>query len=269
MEILLILLAALAVWALLILFLVFPSVRRHPDREKLRGRHIAHRGLHDLVENTPENSLAAFRAAAEQGYIIENDIHLTADGEIVVFHDNSLKRMCGVDAKIEAKTLAELKEYRLAGTNEQIPTLKECLDTVDGRVPILIEFKCDGMTCKALCEAADRILSEYQGEYFVQSFYPQVLLWYRHHRKDVCRGQLAEPFHGDKLYKRMLGCLLFNFLSRPDFVSYEHTHKKHLMRRLTTCLGALPVAWTIRSQESLDKCRRGFHAYIFENFIPR
>ena len=174
MHIVLILLAALAAVSLLLLFLVFPSARRHPAREKLRGRYIAHRGLHDLAENTPENSLAAFRAAAEQGHMIENDIHLTADGEVVVFHDSLLKRMCGVDGRIEQMTLAGLKKCRLQGTDEQIPTLQECLEAVDGRVPLLIEFKCDRTTCKPLCEAANKILSAYKGEYFVQSFYPPV-----------------------------------------------------------------------------------------------
>ncbi|MBQ4598960.1 MAG: glycerophosphodiester phosphodiesterase [Clostridia bacterium] len=269
MHIVLILLAALAAVSLLLLFLIFPSARRHPAREKLRGRYIAHRGLHDLVENTPENSLAAFRAAAEQGYMIENDIHLTADGEVVVFHDSSLKRMCGVEGRIEQMTLAELKKCCLQGTEEQIPTLQECLDTVDGRVPLLIEFKCDRTTCKPLCEAANKILSAYKGEYFVQSFYPPVLLWYRQHRKDVCRGQLAAPFKGKVLYKRMLGCLLFNFVSRPDFVSYVHTGQNHPMRRLVTRLGALPVCWTLRSQEELDASRMAFETYIFEGFIPK
>lgn len=268
MQMIWILLAVLVAAVLLILFLIFPSPRRHPARETLRGRYIAHRGLHDLAENTPENSLAAFRAAAEQGHIIENDIHLTADGEVVVFHDSLLVRMCGVDGEVEKMTLAELKKCRLKGTEEQIPTLQECLEAVDGRVPLLIEFKCGGMTCKPLCEAANRILSAYKGEYFVQSFYPQVLLWYRRHRKDICRGQLAEPFHGGPLYKRMLGCLLFDFVSRPDFVSYEHNSRKHPLRRLVTRLGALPVCWTLRSQEELNASQAAFETYIFEGFIP-
>lgn len=258
---------ALAVLLLLILFLIFPASRRHPAREHLRGKYIAHRGLHG--DDIPENSLAAFRNAAEQGYIIENDIHLTADGEVVVFHDDTLKRMCGVDAKVEEKTLAELKELRLGGTDAQIPTLRECLDTVAGSVPLLIEFKVvDGNTA-ALCEAADKILAAYNGEYFVQSFYPQVLLWYRRNRKEVCRGQLAEPFQGEALHRRMLGLMLFNFLARPDFVAYEHTAALYPMRRLVIALGAHPVCWTIRSQSDLDAARGHFETYIFENFIPQ
>ncbi|MBR5007120.1 MAG: glycerophosphodiester phosphodiesterase, partial [Clostridia bacterium] len=101
------------------LFLVWPALRRHPDRERLLdGKIIAHRGLHDSLEGAPENSLAAFRRAAEAGLAIENDIHLTKDGRVVVFHDDTLDRMCGVAGKPEEKTLSELKELTLAGTGE-------------------------------------------------------------------------------------------------------------------------------------------------------
>lgn len=251
---------------LLFLFLIAPASRRHTDRALLRGRMIAHRGLHS--ENIPENSLAAFRAAVEKGYAIENDIHLTADGEVVVFHDDTLTRLCGVDAKIEDKTLAELKELRLGGTDATIPTLRECLDTVNGAVPLLIEFKVVDGNANALCKAAASILADYSGGYCIQSFYPQVLLWYRKNKKCVCRGQLAEPFRGEALERRMLGMMLFNFLSRPDFISYEHSAARHLMRRLVAALGALPVAWTIRSEEELNKAKKEFDGYIFENFTP-
>lgn len=256
----------LAVLLVLFLFLIFPAVRRHPDLKKMRGRFIAHRGFHS--REVPENSLEAFRLAAEKGYIIETDIHLTKDGEVVVFHDDMLLRMCGVNARIENLTLAEIKSYRLKDSDAQIPTLRECLDTVDGKVPILIEFKIL-KNAFALCRAADAILSEYKGEYYIQSFYPQVLLWYRLHRKEICRGQLSRSFSGEPIYMQMLGCLLYNFLSRPDFVAYDHTAASHPMRRLVTLLGAYPVCWTVHSQEELEKHRKRFKSYIFEHFEPQ
>ncbi len=264
----LVLYIALAIVALF-LWLVFPSLRRHPDRALLHGLHIAHRGLHGLSENTPENSLAAFRAATERNYAIEIDIHLTADGEVVVFHDDDLERMCGVKGRPEHKTLAELKALRLAGTNERIPTLRECLDTVDGKTLLLIEFKCMGATCAALCRAADAILREYRGPYCIQSFYPFVLQWYRRHRREVCRGQLASAFPKEALHKQLLGCMVFNVFARPDFVSYDHHHTGHLCRKLCTRLGALPVGWTFQSQPELDEDLHSFDTYIFEGFLPR
>ena len=96
----------------------------------------AHRGL--WSESVPENSLAAFTLAAKAGYGIELDIQLSKDGRIVVFHDYDLKRMCGVDRKLADMTLEELKACRLRGTSEQIPTLVEVLQLIDGKVPLLI-----------------------------------------------------------------------------------------------------------------------------------
>ena len=243
--------------SVLFLWLVFPALRRHPDRERLCGLHIAHRGLHGLSENAPENSLAAFRAAVEQGYAV------------VVFHDDDLERMCGVKGRPEHKTLSELKELRLAGTDERIPTLRECLDTVDGKTLLLIEFKCMGATCAALCRAADAVLREYRGPYCIQSFYPFVLEWYRRHRRDVCRGQLASAFPKEELHKQLLGCMVFNVFARPDFVSYDHHYTGHLCRKLCTRLGAYPVGWTFQSQQELDDDRNSFNTYIFEGFVPR
>ncbi len=264
MTVLIIFAITLLILAALLLFLIFPAVRRHPLRAKLKGVKIAHRGLHDST--SPENSLAAFKAALEHGYAIETDIHLTADGEVVIFHDDSLKRMCGVDRKPEEMTLAELLQCRLADSDERIPTLRQLLDLTEGRVLLLIEFKCRSMTCAPLCEAADAILSSYKGDYMIQSFYPTVPAWYKKHRPEICRGQLASAFYRDKLHMKLLGCLLYHFLSRPDFVSYEHTHKNNIFRRLATALGAFPIGWTFRTQGELEQGRGDFEAYIFEGF---
>ncbi|MBO5912974.1 MAG: glycerophosphodiester phosphodiesterase [Clostridia bacterium] len=261
-------LSVVAVFLALFLFLVFPSLRKHPDCVVLNNLYIAHRGLHGLSEDTPENSLRAFEKAVEWGYGIEIDIHLTKDGKVVVFHDDTLNRVCGVDGRVEDKTLAELKQLRLLGTDCEIPTLQECLDTVNGKVPLLIEFKCISLKCNELCRAADEILSKYNGKYLIQSFYPTVLGWYKKHRKDICRGQLASAFKGEEFYKRLLGCLLFNVVARPHFVSYEHKYRKNIFRRLVTSLGAFPVGWTFQSQKAVDDDKVGFKAYIFEGFIP-
>lgn len=255
---------------LLIFFLICPALRNHPDNKLMSGMLIAHRGLHSLTEDVPENSLPAFSLAVENGYTIEIDIHLTADGRVVVFHDDDLKRMCGVKGKIEKLTLAELKNLRLAGTSNKIPTLEECLAVVNSKVPLLIEYKCDGATCNHLCHAAERILKNYNGKYFVQSFYPPALLWYRRNRKDILRGQLSSGFKNKRHIKyKALSCLLFNFLSRPDFIAYEFKYPCNIFRLINVWFGALPVAWTFRKQKDMDKYGKYYKAHIFEKFIPK
>lgn len=254
---------------ILFLFIVFPSIRRHKLRKNLDGKFIAHRGLHNLSENTPENSIPAFLEAAARGYFIETDIRLTKDGEIVVFHDNTLKRMCGEDIAVNELTLSELKEYRLAGTDEKIPTLKEVLAAVEGRVAFLVEFKCNGSDCNELCERANAILSSYSGEYYVQSFYPGVPFWYRRHNKKVLRGQLAMVYEGNSLIRRIISPFIFNFLSRPDFVSYDERSANRFMFRLQKLLGAYPIGWTFQNQADLDEDKGKYKAYIFENFLPK
>lgn len=261
-------LVIIAVALALFLFLSFPATREHKDLKYLKGKLIAHRGLHSKEKGIPENSLTAFKKAVEKGYMIENDIHITADNEVVVFHDDTLFRMCSVDGKIEDKTLAELKELRLLNTKEKIPTLKECLEVVDGKTALLIEFKCNKLCCRRLFEAANKILENYDGQYFVQSFYPPLIRFYKKYNKKVCRGQLSTAFKGEALYKRLLGLLLYNFLSRPDFVSYEHKYADSFSFKFNKFLGAFPVCWTLKSEEELEKAKESFETYIFEDFKP-
>lgn len=249
------------------LFLIFPSNIKGKsffDNYKF----IAHRGLHS--ETIPENSLLSFKEAIKNGYAIENDIHVLKDGNVVVFHDDTLLRMCGIDKNIEDCPLEELNKLTLKNTSEKIPTLKECLDLVDGQVPLLIEFKClNKETSDKLCVKANEILKDYKGEYAIQSFYPFVLNWYKKHRPDVLRGQLASAFYKENISKKLLGAMMFNFIARPQFVSYDHIYKNNFFLKICLFLGAYPVAWTYKNQEQIDKTKDTFKNYIFEQFIPK
>ncbi|MBE6750620.1 MAG: glycerophosphodiester phosphodiesterase [Ruminococcaceae bacterium] len=259
----------LAIVFLIIVFMLFPSTRRHPDRKLLESLFIAHRGLHNAKEGIPENSIHAFIEAVVNGYAIENDIHVTSDDEVVVFHDNTLDRMCGVSGRIEDKTLSELRELRLLDTNERIPTLKECLEVIDGRVPLLIEFKCETLDCSKLCEAANKILSDYKGIYFIQSFNPSVVHWYKKNNKNVLRGQLAFHYKGKSLLKHTINRFFANFLVKPDFVAYDQKYADDFRFKLQKLFGAMPIAWTFKSEEELKRGKLKVKSYIFENFRPK
>ena len=115
------------------------------------GWDYAHRGLHDNLWGIPENSLPAFQAAVDKGYGIELYVHITADHQLIVHHDDTLYRMCRVERAIKDMTLEEIRQYTLLNTDEKIPTLKEVLDLVNGKVPLLIELKSESHNCDTLC----------------------------------------------------------------------------------------------------------------------
>ncbi|MBP3656625.1 MAG: glycerophosphodiester phosphodiesterase [Clostridia bacterium] len=258
---------------LLCLFVIMPRMARRPDWSILMGWHYAHRGLHDNKTDAPENSMAAIRKAVEAGYGIEFDVQLSRDRVPVVFHDETLNRVCGVDGKVRDYTFDELQEFRLMNSDERIPRFADVLDAVGGKVPLIIEMKIHEDP-EEVCAAADSLLRLYTGPYCIESFHPFAVRWYRRNRPEVIRGQLSSNFNSpDKREKPshfLVHHLISNLFARPDFIAYCHTHKGNLSRRLCRVLfRALSVAWTIRSQEELDACRKDFDLFIFEGFIPR
>ena len=120
---------------------IIPIIQRVYDKDKYRDllrRPFAHRGVHSLF---PENSMPAFEDAIKLNLGIELDIHLTKDEQIVVFHDDNLKRMTGANEYIKMLTYEQIKQYKLNNTEHTIPLLRDVLNLVKGKVPILIEIK--------------------------------------------------------------------------------------------------------------------------------
>jgi len=262
-------------FAVLYLAAIMPNLRKKPGIGLLLDYDYAHRGLHNNKAGIPENSLTAFDKAAVAGYGIELDVQLTKDKIPVVFHDSTLDRVCGVAGRLADHTYEELTAFRLYGTGELIPRLEQVLELVAGRVPLIVEMKIE-LTDTGVCEAADEILRKYEGVYCIESFNPIGLLWYRKNNPAVVRGQLSKDFfrHGEKeentLVHRALKNLLFNFLTKPDFIAYDYKGAKCLSRRICRYLYKnLSVAYTIKSQQQLDKYSKDFDLFIFEQFEPQ
>ncbi len=254
----------------LIYFWLIHPVKEQGKLDFLKYAPIAHRGLHGLKANTPENSLPAFAAAIEKGYNIETDIWRTKDGVPVCFHDGDLKRMCGVEGHVREKTWEELQQLSLAGTAHKIPSLQQLLDLVDGRVALLVEMKGDAK--EGIEQAAYEVLCRSNTKYAVQAFHPKSMAWFKKHAPHVMRGQLAMPCFKQKglpfFHRLGLHFLLLNFFSRPHFVSYGCDGMGNYPSRAMIKMHGGLFFWTVRDQETFDKGRRFGDNLIFEGFIP-
>ena len=262
---------AVALLFLLYLFLI-RTKRAGEVMNAYRGVNFAHRGLHS--EGVAENSLSAFSLARDAGFGIELDVRLSKDGVLVVFHDDTLTRVVGIDKRVDEVTLEELKGYRLSGTEDTVPTFREVAELIDGRVPLLIEIKEDAGN-SAVTETLVRELESYAGPYIVESFNPLSLKTFRKLRRDVPIGILAQRFCRHDKYKGkilyfLLQNMFLNFLSVPDFVAYDHTDAGMSSLKLAKKVFGTPtVAWTVRSDgEGRAAKSAGFDSIIFENYLP-
>ena len=262
----------LLIVVVLYLFAIKPRTSGQPDYRPLYGTYYAHRGLHDNEGAAPENSMAAFRKAVEGGYGIELDVQLTKDRIPVVFHDETLQRVCGVSGNVRDYTYEELQQFRLCKSEERIPLFADFLKLVDGQVPLIIEIKIHE-DVNTVCTKVDELLKDYQGVYCIESFHPMAVKWYKAHRPEVIRGQLSgdlsQPGKPESFQYMLVHYLITNVFCRPDFIAYNHHNKNNLSREICRRgYGALSVAWTIKSQAELDRCRGDYDLFIFEGFIP-
>jgi glycerophosphoryl diester phosphodiesterase len=251
-----------------LLWMLAPGRSSREKRAPFEKRYFAHRGLYDEKAGVPENSLAAFRAAAEHGYGAELDVRMTRDGFAVISHDSSLKRMTGADVNVEDCDLAGLEALRLSGTEEKIPLLTQAMDILAAAgVPVIVEVKTTPRARRdALCSAALDVMDRYDNPMCVESFDPMIVRWFRLHAPDLLRGALiTQPEDVDlPPVKRFLGCRgLFNFLGRPQFIAHR-LGKKLPTVRLAEWLGAMRVCWTAGDRT----CEKRNDAVIFEHCRP-
>lgn len=250
------------------IYLIAPGRAGKKAKKPFMNTNFAHRGLHSRDKSIPENSLAAFDLAAEQGYGMELDVQLSRDGEVVVFHDDTLNRVCGVDARVDELDYAELSKLRLCQTAQTVPLFTDMLKTVRGRGALIVELK-TGKKNTELCEKTYEILKNYKGEYCIESFNPLIVRWFRKNAPEVVRGQLANPpkdYKGEvnALTGFILGNLLMNFLARPQFIAYKIAPKPFPVK-LCEALGAMKVCWT--SHEWVNE--KNNDVVIFEFYKPK
>ncbi len=236
------------------------------DLSFIKNGIIAHRGLYNNSLRVPENSILAFEKAIKNGYSIELDVHVLKDGKVVVFHDDSLLRMTGVNKKIKDTNYEEIKDLKLMGSNEKIPLFSEVLKIVNGKVPILIELKYD-TKLGSLEDKLMETLKEYKGKIAVQSFNPLSIYYMKRKYPEVIRGQISSDLKEEKMnfgVRVILKNMLFNFLTKPDFISYDIRSLPN--RKVEKYRKKHPVlCWTIRNKKELEFARRYADNFICEN----
>ena len=266
-----VLLGLLVIWLILKRFLL-KTGKVSPLLEEMKGVKFAHRGLHS--DTVAENSMTAFRLAKEAGFGIELDVRLTKDGELVVFHDEKLDRVCGESGKVIDFTYDELSHLSLLGTTDTIPLFKDVLKLIDGAIPLLVEIK-SAPGESGVEEKLYEEIKDYQGKYIVESFNPFTLRSFKKLMPSVPLGFLSTRYslsekHKGKILYSLLQKLYFNFLMRPSFIAYEKGGyaEPNLIFIRKKYMPAL-IAWTVKSKdEERDAIAHGFDTVIFENYIP-
>jgi glycerophosphoryl diester phosphodiesterase len=230
------------------------SPSRQADLRALIARPFAHRGLHG--DGRIENSRAAFLAAIEARHGIELDVQASADGAAMVFHDYDLERLTYGAGKVAATTAAELGKILLKGTDEPIPTLKEILDLIGGKAPLLIEVKSPGREIGALSRSVAAALAAYIGPVAVMSFNPEVGRWFARNAPQILRGLVVtEAGHR---WRGILARHLALWRSSPDFLAYDIRDLPSHFAQAQRGRGLAVLTWTCRT--IADRARAAEHA---------
>lgn len=236
-----------------------------PKRGKvdwIAGCAFAHRGLHS--SHVPENSRAAFAAAIAKGHGIELDVQRSSDGQPVVFHDDSLERLTGAHGPVNRRSAQQLGSYRLQGSEETIPTLRQVLSQIGGRVPVLIEIKSARDSHVAgRCLAVRRVLEGYTGPHAVMSFDPRVSRWFSKYSPYTVRG-LVMSEEGDRTAFARLKRRLALWQARPDFLAYDVQDLPSPFVEAQRRRGIPVASWTVRGEEQFERVRVHADAPIYE-----
>lgn len=213
----------------------------------LKGRAFAHRGLHG--PGVPENSPTAFALAIERGMGIECDVQRTADGQAVVFHDWELDRFTGEAGAVIDRRIAELAGIQLSGGTDCIPTLRQFLDQVAGRAPVLIELKSKrSLRAAPLCLAVRRALEGYRGQIAVMSFDPRVSRWFARHSPHIVHG-LVVTEEGKRTLSATLKLHASFWQGRPQFLAWDVRDLPSRFVAAQRRRGFPVLTWTVRSAE--------------------
>ena len=187
----------------------------------------AHRGLFDN-KKIVENTISSFKKALLDNLNIELDIRVTKDNKIIVFHDNNIKRLTGIDKLVKDMTYNELSNVKLLNTNDKIPLLEDVLKLVSGRVTLLIELK-ENLSNNTLKEL-NKLLLDYNGEVLLQSFNPIIirkmaLTSLKRYRMGILLNNEYKGFKG-----ALYDFFIYKYLIKQKYISFISSPKELVLK---------------------------------------
>lgn len=230
----------------------------------LTERPIAHRGYHDLNRAVWENTLSAFSRAVEAGFAIECDLQYAADAIPVVFHDDDLKRLCGIEGDVRKRTAAELGLLPVGGTADRVPTLKQLLQLVKGRVPLVLELKGRKGDDDGFAMAVLDAIEDYDGPVALMSFDQWLLKDLKEIGTTRPVGLTAEGARPENFAVHE-EAMQFGL----DFISYYYGHLPNAFISRQRDLGKQVITWTVRDDEARTITALNADQMTFEGFDPR
>jgi len=259
--------------------LVKPKKMTEEQKKQFGEKFYAHRGLYKQEQTVPENSATAFKLAMRKGYGIELDVRLTKDKQVVVFHDEGLKRACKVEkTKVRKLTYEELQSYELFGTREKIPLLSQVLEETEGSVPLLINMRCtagEQAQAEEIAEKTYEVLKDYGGNCAVASTEPAAVAWFKRNAPEILRGMISGGYREKS--KRLSGFqrfmrrnLFYNCKVSPHFISCDISETDAVGLKLCKSIMKVPiVGWTAREEFDTAKLREYFDVLCFEFYEPK
>lgn len=234
------------------------------DLTWLTAQPIAHRGYHDMNDKIWENTLSAFARAVEAGFAIECDLQYAADGSVVVFHDDDLERLCKIKGDVRERSAGELGLLSVGGTPDKIPSLRQLLKRVDGKVPLVLELKGRKGDDEGFAEAVLESLEGYKGPVALMSFDVWLL-------KDLKR--LGSPYPVGLTAE---GTEPQNFFDHDeamhlglDFISYCNGHLPNSFVTAQRQRKIPVITWTVRDEAAMRHTYAHADQITFEGYDPR
>lgn len=234
------------------------------DAGFLKAQPIAHRGYHDMNKTIWENTLSAATRAVEAGFAIECDVQYSADSVPVVFHDDDMERLCGVKGDIRAKTAGELGLVHVGGTSDKVPTLRQLLRLVKGRVPVIVELKGRAGDDEGFAASVLESIEDYRGPIGLMSFDHWLLADLKGMAPPCPIGLTAEG-NTEQAFSSHAEAMALGL----DFVSYHYGHLPNPFVTQTRDNAIPVITWTVRDEAAMAHTFRHADQMTFEGFDPR